>query len=597
MKWTFKGLFLRRTLVILSLFLFAAVVANGQGGVGVGTTTPHPSAQLDVRSTDKGVLIPRVHITDTTVAAPITYAPAASPAEGLLIFNNSFVAGDRTSGKGFYYWTNSRGGRWIFLVSTEASNANIDSIFQQIKGKADSLTADQFIKVVDRNGALAGDSSILKFAKLVLNIRAISDTLTNASYFIDSLIANTQFRDSLTNNVVTIIRDSVTTNQGLGDSVFVSVKNRADSITSQNYITINGGNRQDSAVLAAVKLGLNMVGLAQDTLFNHTLARDTSFVNELIRDTVFTTTLAKDSVFINTLGKDTVLFNNIAANGKPLQSDSLILVNGLAHADSAVLKNIYLKLNTYGLAHDTAFTRQLGNDSAFISQITTNNQFRDSIVNMITRGDTTIANYITQVIRDSVTTNQGLGDSVFVSVKNRADSLVSANSLIQVLDRNGNPGGDSAVLKYTKLQLNMGRIIDSVRSVPTSLRANIRIVVDQSTVINDSDYTVILRGLTTDRTVTLPDAAANKGRILVINQFNGANPAVLDADGYPVPVYVKFVDGSNTSVKIIYSDNGVGGNIEYDYINPSFFAGNTGGTMKIMIQSDGTRWFSIGYTL
>lgn len=55
------------------------------GAVGIGsTTTPDASAQLDVNSSSKGFLPPRVALTATNAAGPIT-----SPATGLLVYNTA----------------------------------------------------------------------------------------------------------------------------------------------------------------------------------------------------------------------------------------------------------------------------------------------------------------------------------------------------------------------------------------------------------------------------------------------------------------------------------------------------------------------------
>ena len=49
----------------IALILFCNVllitnIINAQQNVGFGTSTPHPSALLDMTSTNKGLLIPRV---------------------------------------------------------------------------------------------------------------------------------------------------------------------------------------------------------------------------------------------------------------------------------------------------------------------------------------------------------------------------------------------------------------------------------------------------------------------------------------------------------------------------------------------------------
>lgn len=70
--------------------------------VGVGTQAPHSSAQLDVFSDSRGLLVPRVALSNAFLAAPVS-----SPAVGLLVWNTnaSLPSGQ---GVGFYYWSGSR---------------------------------------------------------------------------------------------------------------------------------------------------------------------------------------------------------------------------------------------------------------------------------------------------------------------------------------------------------------------------------------------------------------------------------------------------------------------------------------------------------
>jgi len=71
-------------------------------GVGINTdgSAPDASAILDVKSTDRGFLVPRVALTATNSAAPVT-----SPATGLLVYNTA-TAGTFPNNvtPGFYYW-------------------------------------------------------------------------------------------------------------------------------------------------------------------------------------------------------------------------------------------------------------------------------------------------------------------------------------------------------------------------------------------------------------------------------------------------------------------------------------------------------------
>ena len=77
----------RRGLLLLGLLATGGLTARAQtGGVGIGTTAPDASAALDIVSSTKGALLPRV--ADATALA--------SPATGLLVFQTGNPAG-------FYY--------------------------------------------------------------------------------------------------------------------------------------------------------------------------------------------------------------------------------------------------------------------------------------------------------------------------------------------------------------------------------------------------------------------------------------------------------------------------------------------------------------
>src|SRR5678816_2469324 len=53
--------FMKKRLFILQFLFFAAYCSSSQS-VGIGTTTPDPSAALDITATNKGLLIPRMNI-------------------------------------------------------------------------------------------------------------------------------------------------------------------------------------------------------------------------------------------------------------------------------------------------------------------------------------------------------------------------------------------------------------------------------------------------------------------------------------------------------------------------------------------------------
>jgi hypothetical protein len=85
---------MKRRVFALSILLLVNCCSQAQN-VGIGTATPHASAALEIASTDKGVLIPRI---------PFANRPA-TPAAGLLIYQTDVDSG-------FYYYN---GTVWKYL--------------------------------------------------------------------------------------------------------------------------------------------------------------------------------------------------------------------------------------------------------------------------------------------------------------------------------------------------------------------------------------------------------------------------------------------------------------------------------------------------
>lgn len=90
---------MKKLLTIIALLLFSNFV-NAQS-VGINTPTPHASSTLDINSTNKGILIPRM-----TLAQRNTIA---LPALGLMIYQTD-------NNPGFYYFNHL--GNWIRLSNT-----------------------------------------------------------------------------------------------------------------------------------------------------------------------------------------------------------------------------------------------------------------------------------------------------------------------------------------------------------------------------------------------------------------------------------------------------------------------------------------------
>lgn len=84
-----------KKMTFIAALLGVTHFANAQ--VGIGTATPADAAQLEISAINKGVLIPRVELRNTTTFGPVT----GTEVESLLVYNTETIA-DVTPG--FYYW-------------------------------------------------------------------------------------------------------------------------------------------------------------------------------------------------------------------------------------------------------------------------------------------------------------------------------------------------------------------------------------------------------------------------------------------------------------------------------------------------------------
>ncbi|HZW78264.1 MAG TPA: hypothetical protein VFF21_08180, partial [Flavobacteriaceae bacterium] len=91
-------------------------IGNNDAQIGIGTSAPSSSAVLDIQSTNKGILIPRISLSSSTDQSNVW-----NPVESLLIYNTNTVA-DVTPG--FYYW---QGNSWKALSGGGATGGTAPS--------------------------------------------------------------------------------------------------------------------------------------------------------------------------------------------------------------------------------------------------------------------------------------------------------------------------------------------------------------------------------------------------------------------------------------------------------------------------------------
>ena len=161
---------------ILFLVLLSCYNNNLNAQTGIGTTTPHASAKLDVSSTNKGFLPPRVTLTSATDITTIT-----SPAEGLFVYNLGSVGLQA----GYYYWN---GANWA-TIATATSAGN-------------GVTASDMVKIYDGIGNAATINSTGATFSVTTSGKYLFDFSTSATCGNCTVTLNFQVRDGSNNNAV-----------------------------------------------------------------------------------------------------------------------------------------------------------------------------------------------------------------------------------------------------------------------------------------------------------------------------------------------------------------------------------------------------------
>ncbi len=117
------------------------------GNVGVGVAIPHASALLDVSSTSKGLLIPRMTFAQRNAIA--------APANGLMIYQTD----GGMQGSGFYYYN---GSSWLpFLTSTSATSGNNQGWSTQ--GNEGTVAGTSFLGTTDAQALDFRTANTLRF--------------------------------------------------------------------------------------------------------------------------------------------------------------------------------------------------------------------------------------------------------------------------------------------------------------------------------------------------------------------------------------------------------------------------------------------------
>ncbi|WP_278021162.1 hypothetical protein [Flavobacterium ginsengisoli] len=173
---------------LLPLFvIFGAYSAYSQ--VGVGTLEPNKSAQLEVFSNDKGILIPRVKLKSSTDRVTVTNGNTGYE-DSLLVFAIDTIDDIKP---GYYYWYNEKWNRIVVSGEIPATTGTV--IYNS--------TTNQF-SYMDN----AGNLKVIDMEEIVKTNQTVTRIINNGS---GSYTYKNEAGDEVTINVINDVADNFQT--------------------------------------------------------------------------------------------------------------------------------------------------------------------------------------------------------------------------------------------------------------------------------------------------------------------------------------------------------------------------------------------------
>ena len=117
--------------IFLTVALTAGIMASAQVKIGDNVTTLNANSLLELESTNKGVLFPRVALTSTT-----SFAPLSAHVEGMTVYNTATASDVKP---GLY---SNNGTQWLRLVADSATALNVTA---EQTGSYTALATDEII--------------------------------------------------------------------------------------------------------------------------------------------------------------------------------------------------------------------------------------------------------------------------------------------------------------------------------------------------------------------------------------------------------------------------------------------------------------------
>lgn len=254
-----------KSILLLIPFLFFSLLLNAQ--VGIGTIVP--DGALDITSANDGLLIPRVALTITTSALPLTL-----PTTSELVFNTASVS-DVTPG--YYYWD---GAKWVRL----AAGVTVDwSVSGNTLGGSGFFmgSIDNFDVAFRRNNLASGKigATSTSFGVGALNVGAASNS---SAFGTNALTLNTGANNVAFGNGTLAANVTGIQNTGVGNAALAVNTGSASTAIGFEALKANTtGNNGTAVGFQALSKNIganNNTAIGFQTMLNNTTGTENTSV-------------------------------------------------------------------------------------------------------------------------------------------------------------------------------------------------------------------------------------------------------------------------------------------------------------------------------
>lgn len=394
-----------KKLLLTATIAFAVLTSTESfGQQGFGTNTPDKSAAVDIVSSQRGLLIPRLNLTATNVATPVQ-----SPAQSLLVYNNA-TAGSGATGvtPGFYYWDTNK---WVRIVSTTSEKKTVVAAGKNVQ--VDSSTSPDGLTTTYTVGVAEGTQGQVLVTVLNPTTNEPESQWVNPSEFINGVngVTVTQVTNAATGIVTNEVSlggslskaTTITTDATSGKTLSIKglevltparfdastqnivimgadgiLKEVAPKTLMENVIT-SGLNAKKISTSGIITLNGATTDVADAVLKDVTLdiANGSIKSDKLSSSDPATGTNAADGAIATADGNGGVKYEEpSAAIGKTLTTDGIINVGADAASatasslNGAVLTPTYLKIKDNAITATQIASGAVGNDELAVKSVT-----------------------------------------------------------------------------------------------------------------------------------------------------------------------------------------------------------------------------------